>query len=696
MDDTRGPGIDTPAGYTRLRRIGSGAEADVYQAWEEHTGTWTVLRLFHGYIAGRLQEQDFTDRYGSAARLGGHPGIVPVRAGGITATGRAWLATDLVDGDTLADRLAVGPMPLDDALALTAVLADALAWAHATQPPMTHGRIDAEHVLLTPDGRPMLTGFALAAGRRSTRADVAALAALLGHALTGRPGMISGLPPALAAVPGLARLLSDGLSTNSAAEFAYRLRDVTARRFPTALAAPSGTYPAVHAPSGAFSVLHAPSGAFSILHSPGAHPAPHGSGGFPASRKGGPHAAPHSPGGHAADGHPAGGHPVSGAYPVLSDAMAARLTAPAAGQSSLSSKKIPSPYGGKRRRLAGIVALAAVAVLAVAAGVVHATGGRTSSDAAVPLTGGAGGAAIGNGDAAASNGNASAAGNAGAAAGGGNASAGDGNASAGSGNTSAGGGTVGAGDAAAGSGNTGAGTGNTAVGAGATACPPATTDLATGSNTAPALWWPLDGNAGTIACDASGNGNTATLGSAAGWRSAAPKALSLTAATGDSYAAGRAPAVRTDRSFTVMAWVYLTDKSGPHGVLSQPGKVSSGFNLKYEKSTDSWRLTMPRTDSRSPVVDGPSSTSRPALKTWTHLAARYDAGSGKITLFVNGRDEDSAEHPRSWNATGAAQIARSWYNGAWTDRLAGAVTDVRAYQEALPSDEITAISKLKP
>ncbi|BCY06558.1 LamG-like jellyroll fold domain-containing protein [Actinoplanes sp. L3-i22] len=571
MDDARGPGIDTPGGYTRMRRIGSGAEADVYQAWEEHSQEWVVLQLLHGYVAGRTQEQDFADRYGSAVRLGGHPGIVPVRAGGVTATGRAWLVTDLVEGDTLAAALRSGPIAVDRALALTAVLADALAWAHAMHPPVTHGRLDAEHVLLAADGRPLLTGFAFLAGRRPPRDDVAALAGLLGHALTGRPGVITPaeLSPDLAGVPGLLRLLGDGLTTSSAAEFAYRLRDVAARLLSPALAVPSGPFPVLQAPSGT--------------------------------------------------------------YPVLSDATYTRLTAPAA----LRPTSLPgpsSPYGGKkRRRLAGIAALALILVVGAAVGVLRIRADGTDAPppaatpaATVPVAAGTGGAAA------------------------------------------------------------------------APACPPATTDLVAGGDHAPAAWWPLDEGAGPVACDASGNGNTATLSSAAGWRATGPKALSLTAATADSYAATDAPAVRTDRSFTVTAWVYLTDKSAPHGVLSQPGDVSSGFILKYEKLTDSWRLIMPESDVAKPVVDGPSSTSTPKLRTWTHLAARYDASQDEITLFVNGKSEDTAEHTDPWNATGPAQIARSWYNGAWTDRFAGSIADVRAYQAALPAAEISAISKIRP
>ncbi|BCJ45375.1 hypothetical protein GCM10010168_86440 [Actinoplanes ianthinogenes] len=222
------------------------------------------------------------------------------------------------------------------------------------------------------------------------------------------------------------------------------------------------------------------------------------------------------------------------------------------------------------------------------------------------------------------------------------------------------------------------------------ACPSVTSAAATGTASTPVLWWRFGEGAGSIACDASGSGNAATLSAAAGWRPGSPGALQLTSG---GYAAGSAPAVRTDRSFTVMAWVYLTDKRAPHGVLSQPGEVSSGFVLEYEKPADSWRLIMPRSDSAGPEVDGPSSASPPALNTWTHLAGRYDADRGTITLFVDGTADESVPHASAWAAAGPIQAGRTWYDGAWTDRFAGSIKDVRAYPQALSTAEIATIAR---
>lgn len=227
-------GIDTPAGYTRLERMGTGAEADIYRAWEERAGRWAVLKLFHRFVGGRSEEAAFATHIAASVGLGRDPAIVPVRAGGITATGRPWLALDLIGGRVLAEVLRDDPPSRADALRMTIVLADALAWAHSLRPPMVHGRIRAEHVLVDTSGVPMLTDFAVPRPNRvkTPGGDVTDLAALLFLALTGNPWPGRGEPDEriIADWPGLTGLFDEVLTPapaiDSMAVFANRLRCV--------------------------------------------------------------------------------------------------------------------------------------------------------------------------------------------------------------------------------------------------------------------------------------------------------------------------------------------------------------------------------------------------------------------------------------------------------------------------------------
>ncbi|WP_433827682.1 hypothetical protein ACQP2E_37605 [Actinoplanes sp. CA-015351] len=218
-------GIDTPAGYTGLQRISTGAEADLYRAWDERAAKAVVLRLYHRFARGRAEEAAFAEYCATAVSLGRHPGIVPARSGGITATGRPWLALDLIEGRTFEEVLRDDPPAPADAIDLVITLADALAAAHTS---MTHGRLRASHVLITSAGAPLVHDFALRSNA-TPRDDVTNLAALLFRALTGSHWP-DGDDRIIKSWPGLTQLLDETLtpapSVDTMAAFADRLRQV--------------------------------------------------------------------------------------------------------------------------------------------------------------------------------------------------------------------------------------------------------------------------------------------------------------------------------------------------------------------------------------------------------------------------------------------------------------------------------------
>src|SRR5205085_6094408 len=88
-----------------------------------------------------------------------HPNVVSVLGHG-ELDDRPYLVLERVDGGSLAELVATGPLPPERAAAIGAQLADALAHAH--QHGVVHRDVKPSNVLLDLDGRPRLADFGVA------------------------------------------------------------------------------------------------------------------------------------------------------------------------------------------------------------------------------------------------------------------------------------------------------------------------------------------------------------------------------------------------------------------------------------------------------------------------------------------------------------------------------------------------------
>jgi serine/threonine protein kinase/Tfp pilus assembly protein PilF len=132
--------------YHVERELGRGGMATVYLARDLRHDRPVALKVLRPELAQALGADRFLREIRLCGRLQ-HPHILGIHDSG-EAAGQLWFSMPYVEGETLRSRLQrERQLPLDDALRITAEVADALTYAH--QHGVIHRDIKPENILLT-------------------------------------------------------------------------------------------------------------------------------------------------------------------------------------------------------------------------------------------------------------------------------------------------------------------------------------------------------------------------------------------------------------------------------------------------------------------------------------------------------------------------------------------------------------------
>jgi Tol biopolymer transport system component len=154
--------------------LGAGGMGEVYRARDTRLGRHVAIKSLPSAFA---QDPERVARFKREAQLLAalnHPHIAGIH-GLEESNGSQFLVLEFVDGETLADRVAKGPIPLAEALRIAREVVDALEAAH--EKGIIHRDLKPANVALTAEGKVKVLDFGLAryeAGEVGSSVDVTA------------------------------------------------------------------------------------------------------------------------------------------------------------------------------------------------------------------------------------------------------------------------------------------------------------------------------------------------------------------------------------------------------------------------------------------------------------------------------------------------------------------------------------------
>ena len=185
--------------YEVIGPAGAGGMGEVYKALDSRLGRTVAIKTLPDALASDAQLRERFDREARTISQLSHPHICTLFDVG-EQDGTAYLVMEYLEGATLADRIARGPLPVDQAIKIAIEIASALDKAHRAG--VVHRDLKPGNVMLTGTGAKLLdfglaTNNAVLSGSRqslvATATHLTADGALLGTLQYMAPEQLEGV-----------------------------------------------------------------------------------------------------------------------------------------------------------------------------------------------------------------------------------------------------------------------------------------------------------------------------------------------------------------------------------------------------------------------------------------------------------------------------------------------------------------------
>src|SRR6201987_5137145 len=147
------------AHYEITFHIGSGGMGDVYQATDTKLGRSVAIKFLPEAFSHDTERVERFQREARVLASLNHPNIAAIH-GVEEIDARHFLVMELVRGETLADRIKRGPIPIEEVLPIAKQIAEALEEAH--EKGIIHRDLKPANIKITPDGKVKVLDFGLA------------------------------------------------------------------------------------------------------------------------------------------------------------------------------------------------------------------------------------------------------------------------------------------------------------------------------------------------------------------------------------------------------------------------------------------------------------------------------------------------------------------------------------------------------
>ena len=145
--------------YEVVAPLGAGGMGEVYRARDTKLGRDVAIKVLPASLSENSDRLNRFEQEAQAAGALNHPNILSIYHIG-THQGAPYIVSELLEGETLRDRLAAGALPQRKATDYALQIAKGLAAAH--EKGIIHRDIKPDNIFVTDDGRVKVLDFCLA------------------------------------------------------------------------------------------------------------------------------------------------------------------------------------------------------------------------------------------------------------------------------------------------------------------------------------------------------------------------------------------------------------------------------------------------------------------------------------------------------------------------------------------------------